>query len=79
MGHYRVAENPRVTEHQGHLFKSMGDGFLVEFPSVVNAVACAVAIQKLMAARTADLPQDRTIQFRIGVHLGDVISEGGDV
>ncbi len=54
----------------------MGDGFLVEFPSVVNAVACAAAIQKAMAARNADLARDRQIQLRIGVHLGDVLSEG---
>ena len=71
--------DPKVAEHQGRLFKSMGDGFLVEFPSVVNAVACAAAIQTAMAARNADQPDDRQLQLRIGVHLGDVISEGGDV
>ena len=70
---------PKVAEHQGRLFKSMGDGFLVEFASVVNAVACAAAIQKAMAARNADQPEDTVIQLRIGVHLGDVISEDGDV
>ena len=70
---------PKVAEHQGRLFKTMGDGFLVEFPSVVNAVACAAAIQTAMAARNADQPEDRQLQLRIGVHLGDVISEGGDV
>ncbi len=69
----------KVAEHQGRLFKSMGDGFLVEFASVVNAVACAAAIQKAMAARNADQPEDKVIQLRIGVHLGDVISEDGDV
>ena len=57
----------------------MGDGFLAEFPSVVNAVACAVGVQKAMALRNADLPQDRRMDLRIGVHLGDVISEAGDV
>jgi len=69
----------RIAEHQGRLFKSMGDGFLVEFPSVVKAVACAVALQKDMAARNAELPEDRAIQLRIGVNLGDVIAEDGDV
>ncbi|TIV43669.1 MAG: adenylate/guanylate cyclase domain-containing protein, partial [Mesorhizobium sp.] len=57
----------RIAEHQGRLFKSMGDGFLAEFPSVVKAVACAVALQKDMAARNAELPEDRAIQLRIGV------------
>jgi adenylate cyclase len=71
--------DPRVAEHQGRLFKAMGDGFLVEFPSVVNAVACAAAIQKAMAERNANLPEDRWIELRIGIHLGDVISEDGDV
>ena len=70
---------PKIAEHQGRLFKSMGDGFLVEFPSVVNAVACAVAIQKTMARRNADLPEDRAIKLRIGVNLGDVIVEGDDI
>ena len=70
---------PKVAEHQGRLFKTMGDGFLVEFPSVVNAVACAAAIQTAMAARNAKQPEERRLQLRIGVHLGDVISEDGDV
>jgi TolB-like protein/Tfp pilus assembly protein PilF len=70
---------PKIAKHQGRLFKSMGDGFLVEFPSVVNAVACAAAIQTAMAGRNADMPENRQIQLRMGVHLGDVISEGDDV
>jgi adenylate cyclase len=70
---------PRIGEHQGRLFKSMGDGFLAEFPSVVKAVACAVALQNDMAARNAELPTERAIQLRIGVNLGDVIAEDGDV
>jgi adenylate cyclase len=70
---------PGIAEHKGRLFKVMGDGFLVEFPSVVNAVACAAAVQKTMAARNADIPEDQTVELRIGVHLGDVIAEGGDV
>jgi TolB-like protein/class 3 adenylate cyclase/tetratricopeptide (TPR) repeat protein len=70
---------PKIAEHQGRLFKTMGDGFLVEFPSVVNAVACAVDIQRSMAARNSDLPEDRALQLRIGVNLGDVVFEGEDV
>jgi adenylate cyclase len=70
---------PGIAEHQGRLFKSMGDGFLAEFPSVVNAVACAAAIQKVMAVRNRDLPGNLATQLRIGVNLGDVIAEGGDV
>ena len=70
---------PCLSEHNGRLFKTMGDGFLAEFPSVVNAVACAVGVQKAMALRNADLPQDRRMDLRIGVHLGDVIAEAGDV
>ena len=70
---------PKIAEHQGRLFKSMGDGFLVEFPSVVNAVACAATIQKVMAAQNADQPEGRWIQLRIGVNLGDVVVDGDDV
>ena len=70
---------PRIVQHKGRLFKTTGDGFLAEFPSVVNAVACAAAIQKAMTARNTDQPEDRRLQLRIGVHLGDVISEKGDV
>jgi adenylate cyclase len=71
--------DPRISEHKGRVFKTMGDGILVEFPSVVNGVACAMDIQRAMAARNADLPEDRLVQFRIGVNLGDVIIEGEDV
>jgi adenylate cyclase len=70
---------PCLSEHNGRLFKTMGDGFLAEFPSVVNAVACAVGVQKAMALFNAGLPQDRRMDLRIGVHLGDIITEAGDV
>ena len=70
---------PKIAEHKGRLFKVMGDGFLAEFPSVVNAVACAVAIQKAVVARNTDLPEDRRMELRIGVNLGDVIAEGDDI
>ena len=69
----------KITEHQGRTVKLTGDGILVEFPSVVNAVACAVELQRGMRDRNAGIPQDRRIEFRIGVNLGDVIVEGKDI
>src|SRR5713101_10111710 len=69
----------KIAEHQGRIVKLTGDGMLVEFPSVVNAVACAAEIQRGMRDRNVDLPPDRRIEFRIGVNLGDVIVEGDDI
>jgi adenylate cyclase len=69
----------RITQHQGRIVKLTGDGMLVEFPSVVNAVRCAAEIQRAMRDRNVDLPPDRRIEFRIGVNLGDVIVEGDDI
>ena len=68
-----------ITEHRGRIVKLMGDGMLVEFPSVVNAVACSAAIQRGMAGRNESVPADRRIELRIGVNLGDVIVEGDDI
>jgi adenylate cyclase len=70
---------PKIAEHHGRVAKLMGDGALVEFPSVVDAVECAAAIQCGVAERQADLPEDRRIAFRIGINIGDVIVEEGDV
>ena len=69
----------KIAEHQGRVVKLTGDGILAEFPSVVNAVACAVELQHGIRERNADVPQDRRIEFRIGVNLGDVIVEGADI
>src|SRR5881392_1648533 len=69
----------KIAEHHGRIVKQTGDGMLVEFPSVVNAVACATEVQRGMGDRNADVPGDRRIQFRIGVNLGDVIVEGEDI
>ena len=69
----------KIAEHQGRIVKLTGDGMLVEFPSVVNAVACAAEVQRGMRHRNAGVPQDRRIEFRIGVNLGDVIVEGKDI
>ena len=71
--------NPTVTRHGGRVFKVMGDGVLIEFASVVNAVQCAVELQKAMAARDADAPDGPPLQLRIGINLGDVIVEGSDL
>src|SRR5881394_2178733 len=71
--------DPKIAEHQGRIVKLTGDGMLVEFPSVVNAVACAAELQRGMRERDAGVPQDQRIEFRIGVNLGDVIVEGEDI
>jgi adenylate cyclase len=70
---------PRITKHQGRIVKLTGDGMLAEFPSVVNAVACAAEIQRGMRQRNEAIPRDRWIELRIGVHLGDVIVQDGDI
>ena len=69
----------KIAEHQGRIVKLTGDGILAEFPSVVNAVACATEVQRGDRERNTDVPQNRRIQFRIGVNLGDVIVEGDDI
>ena len=70
---------PKVVEHHGRIVKLMGDGALVEFPSVVDAVKCAVAVQRGMAERNSGVPKDKCIALRIGVNLGDIIIEGNDI
>src|SRR5437868_2899336 len=71
--------NPKISEHQGRIVKLTGDGMLVEFSSVVNAVACAVELQRGIRKRNAGVPQDHRIEFRMGVNVGDVIVEGDDI
>ncbi len=70
---------PCVAEHRGRVVKTMGDGLLVEFASVVDAVRCAVAFQQGMQERNTDTLEDHRIEFRIGVNLGDVIVQDDDV
>ena len=70
---------PAVSRHHGRIVKFMGDGVLVEFPSAVDAVECAVVLQKTMEAANADRPEDRRIVLRVGINLGDVIVEGTDL
>jgi adenylate cyclase len=69
----------KIAEHQGRIVKLTGDGMLVEFPSVVNAVACAAEMQRGMRDRNSGVPQDRRLEFRIGVNVGDVIVQGDDI
>ena len=71
--------NPKISEHQGRIVKLTGDGMLVEFPSVVNAVACAAEMQRGICKRNAGVPKDHRIEFRIGVNVGDVIVQGEDI
>ena len=70
---------PAIDEHRGRLVKTMGDGFLVEFGSVVDAVQCAADIQSGVAVRQYDEPDSQKILFRVGIHLGDVIVESDDI
>jgi TolB-like protein/class 3 adenylate cyclase/Tfp pilus assembly protein PilF len=77
--HRAMLLDPAIAEHRGRIVKLMGDGVLVEFASVVDAVECAVSIQRGMVERIADVPDSKRIVFRIGVNLGDVIIEGDDI
>jgi adenylate cyclase len=77
--HRKELVDPKITEHRGRTVKTTGDGILVEFVSVVDAVRCAVEIQRGMAERNADVPADKRIQFRIGINVGDIIIDGDDI
>jgi TolB-like protein/Tfp pilus assembly protein PilF len=77
--HFQQLFNPKVKEHQGRVVKHTGDGALVEFASVADAVRCAAEIQRAMVDRDAEMPGERRIRFRMGVNLGDVIAEDGDI
>lgn len=70
---------PKIQQHRGHIIKSTGDGLLAEFMSVVDAVRCATEIQRGMATRNANTPQEKRIDFRIGINVGDMIIDSGDV
>ena len=76
---HRSAIYPIILNHGGRLVKNTGDGFLVEFPSIVEAIQSAIAMQALMAERNDHLPADRVMQFRMGVHMGDVIADEDEV
>src|ERR1700752_5364293 len=72
--------DPIISVHHGRVVKRTGDGSIIEFRSVVDAVRCAIEVQNGMAERNAGLPEDRRIEFRVGIHLGDVVEEAdGDL
>ncbi len=77
--HRRALVDPKITEHRGRIVKTTGDGMLVEFVSVVDALRCAVEIQRGMAERNAEVPQDKRIEFRMGINVGDIIIDGDDI
>ena len=76
---HRKVTDALVAKHGGRLVKSTGDGVLLEFSSVVDAVECAVAVQEVMAERNEGVPADRQMLFRIGINLGDILIEGDDI
>src|SRR5467141_198355 len=75
----RELADPKIAEHRGRIVKTTGDGLLVEFPSVVDAVRCAVELQREMASRNDGVPEPRRIEFRIGINLGDIIIDEHDI
>jgi adenylate cyclase len=77
--HRREVIDPAIVEHQGRIFKTTGDGVLVEFASPVKAVRCAIDVQHGMAERNADVPKEMRLELRIGINLGDVIVDEGDI
>src|SRR5271169_2960548 len=77
--HRRQLTDPKIKEHRGRIVKTTGDGMLVEFPSVVDAVRCAVEIQRAMVDRNREMAKDRRIAFRVGINLGDIIVDDDDI
>ncbi len=77
--HRREIFDPGIAEHHGRIVKSTGDGLLVEFASAVDAVRCAAEIQRTMAEREADQPEDHRIAYRVGINVGDIVIEGEDI
>src|SRR5258708_7804671 len=75
----RELGDPKIAEHRGRIVKTTGDGLLVEFASVVDAVRCAVEVQRALADRNADVPAEKRIGFRFGIHQGDIIVEDAEI
>jgi TolB-like protein/class 3 adenylate cyclase len=77
--HRRELTDPKIAEHKGRIVKTTGDGLLIEFPSVVEAVTCGLAVQRGMIERNTGVPEDQQIEFRIGINLGDIIIDVDDI
>ena len=77
--HRRELVDSGISEHHGRIVKTTGDGMLVEFASVVDAVGCAVKIQRSMVRRNVGVPAEKQIVFRIGINVGDIIIDGDDI
>ena len=77
--HLRTLVNPKIAEHRGRVVKNTGDGLLAEFSSVVDAVRCALDVQRGMAERNAEVPDEKRIEFRMGINVGDIIIDRGDI
>src|SRR5437773_7598088 len=77
--HRRELFDPKIAEYGGRIVKTTGDGLLLEFPSVVDAVRCAVDVQRGMAERNAGVHPEQRIDFRIGINVGDIIIDGDDI
>ena len=75
----REVSDPKIAQHRGRIVKTIGDGFLAEFASVVDAVRCAIELLREVALRNDDVPSERRIQFRIGINIGDIIIEADDI
>jgi class 3 adenylate cyclase len=78
-GHRQALVDPKIKEHRGRIVKTTGDGMLVEFASVIDAVRCAVEVQRGMSERNARLSVDKRIEFRVGINLGDIIVDDDDI
>ena len=77
--HRRDLIDPKISEHNGRIVKTTGDGLLLEFPSVVDAVRCAVEVQRGMAERNTGVPPEQRIDFRVGINVGEIIIENDDI
>src|SRR5437660_11365115 len=77
--HHSQLVEPKIKEYRGRVVRTTGDGLLVLFASVVDALRCAVEVQRGMAERNAEVPEDKRIEFRMGINVGDIIIDGGDI